>query len=357
MHRLAMLVAIVALGCARAGQTPDSRADASVSPGAGGAASPPAAAGAARAAPDAALPNAEELRRDLAIFASDSFRGREAGTADELRAARFIADRAAALGLEAAGDSGYFFRYPVGARRGGTGGRAAGTPVGHNVVAIVRGSDPALARTYVALGAHLDHIGIQRPVRGDSIANGADDDGSGSMLLLALARTYSQMQPRPKRSILFVWHGGEEKGMLGSGYFTEHATVPRDSIVAQLNADMVGRNATDMLYVVGPAVAPNGQSRVLGRIVDSVNAAQPHPFRFNRQHDQPTDPEQIYFRSDHYSYARYGIPIVFFFSGLHEDYHSVDDEVERIDFEKLTRVGRLLFETATVIANSERRPK
>jgi hypothetical protein len=161
---------------------------------------------------------------------------------------------------------------------------------GYNVVGVVRGSDPAMNKTYVAYGAHYDHIGIQQAAaNGDSIANGADDDGSGSVTLLAIARGWME-GPRPKRSALFVWHVGEEKGLFGSQVFTEKPTVPIDSIVAQLNADMIGRNGDDSLYIVGPSAAPKGQSSVLGAVVDSVNAGLPHKFIFDREWDTPTHP-------------------------------------------------------------------
>jgi hypothetical protein len=228
---------------------------------------------------------------------------------------------------------------------------------GYNVVAVVRGSDPTLSRTYVAFGAHYDHIGIVPPVNGDSIANGADDDGSGSVSLLAIARAMQQAPVKTKRSTLFVWHVGEEKGLLGSSYFTEHPTVPIDSIVAQFNADMIGRNAPPLLYTVGPRAAPNGQSVRLGAIVDSVNAAQPVPFAIDRSFDSPTHPEHIYERSDHFNYARKGIPIVFFTTGLHDDYHKPSDEVSKIDFEKMSRVARLMRDAAVAVGNSGTRPR
>ena len=226
---------------------------------------------------------------------------------------------------------------------------------GLNVVAIARGSDATLNRTYVAFGAHYDHIGVLPPVNGDSIANGADDDGSGTVALMAVARAFKAKPAR--RSALFVWHIAEEKGLLGSEYFTAFPTVPIDSIVAQVNADMIGRNAPDALYIVGPAAAPGGQSRVLGQVVDSVNAALARPFAFNREWDSPTHPEQIYQRSDHYNYAQKGIPVVFFTSGLHEDYHAVSDEVSKIDFDKLARVGELLFRTGQALGNRAVRPR
>jgi hypothetical protein len=228
---------------------------------------------------------------------------------------------------------------------------------GYNVAAIVRGSDPALNQTYVAFGAHYDHIGVVKPTAGDSIANGADDDGSGTTALLAIARVMQQAPVKPRRSVLFVWHVGEEKGLLGSSYFTDHPTVPIDSIVAQINADMIGRNADSLLYVVGPLAAPNGQSKRLGAIVDSVNASMSPPFAINREWDSATHPEHIYERSDHFNYARKGIPIVFLTSGLHDDYHKVSDEPRKIDFAKMARVTRLMVETGRAVANSPRRPR
>ncbi len=228
---------------------------------------------------------------------------------------------------------------------------------GYNVVGIVRGSDPAFRNSYVAYGAHYDHVGIQPPAaNGDSIAKGADDDGSGSVALLAIARAWTQ-GPRPKRSALFVWHIGEEKGLFGSQAFTDRPTVPLDSVVAQLNADMIGRNGGDSLYIVGPGAAPNGQSRPLGAVVDSVNGAMPTPFVFNREWDTTTHPERIYFRSDHFNYARKGIPIVFFTSGLHPQYHQVTDEAALIDYQKLAHVSQLMYRAGLALGNRTTRVK
>jgi hypothetical protein len=225
----------------------------------------------------------------------------------------------------------------------------------YNVVAVIPGSDSSLAHTYVAFGAHLDHIGIQPPEHGDSIANGADDDGSGSMSLVEMARR-AQREPHPKRSLLFVWHTGEELGLFGSEWFTSHPTVPLDSIVAQLNVDMIGRNYPDSLYLIGPRSAPNGQSSVLGAIVDSVNSASSRPFLINREWDAPSHPEQLYYRSDHYNYAKHGIPIVFFTTGLHADYHKVTDSPDKIDYDKMSRVATLILRIGTALANSPTRP-
>ena len=241
---------------------------------------------------------------------------------------------------------------------------------GHNVVAVLRGADARLRSTYVALGAHHDHIGVLPAVGGDSIANGADDDGSGSMALVAVARAMAS-SPRPRRSVLFIWHTAEEKGLLGSEHFVSEPTVPLDSVVAMLNVDMIGRNggatedfaaaggsaSPDRLFIVGPRAAPNQQSRGLGAMVDSVNARLARPFTFDREWDDPAHPEQIYTRSDHYSYAQKGIPVAFLTTGLHPDYHKVSDEVSRIDFPKLARVAELLREVTAAVANRPTRPR
>ncbi|HUF26888.1 MAG TPA: M20/M25/M40 family metallo-hydrolase [Gemmatimonadaceae bacterium] len=227
----------------------------------------------------------------------------------------------------------------------------------YNVVGRVRGSDSRLANSYVAFGAHYDHIGVVPPSGGDSIANGADDDGSGSVALLAIARMFQNMSPRPRRSMLFVWHTAEEKGLLGSAHFVQQPTVPLDSIVAMVNADMIGRNHPDSIYIVGPGAAPNEQSRVLGTVVDSVNAASRRPFLVNREWDSPDHPERIYYRSDHYSYAERGVPVVFFTTGLHEDYHRVSDTADKVDYAKLRRVSELFVEIGTALGNRPTRPR
>jgi Peptidase family M28 len=231
---------------------------------------------------------------------------------------------------------------------------------GYNVVAVVRGHDPRFNKSYLAYGAHYDHLGIVPPMTGshrrnvDTIANGADDDGSGSVALLAIAQ--QMMTYRPRRSVLFVWHVGEEKGMLGSAYFTSHPTVPLDSIVAQFNADMIGRNDTNTVALIGPRAAPNYQSWRLGMIVDSVNFASSTPLHIDRQPDDPDDPERLYQRSDHYNYAKKGIPVIFFTTGLHDDYHRVSDEASKIDYDKMARISRLMLDAGLAVANRSTRP-
>lgn len=231
---------------------------------------------------------------------------------------------------------------------------------GYNVVAVVRGSDPRLNKSYLAYGAHYDHLGVLpaeargRRRNADSIANGADDDGSGSVALLAIAQ--QMMIYRPRRSVLFVWHVGEERGLLGSTYFTTHPTVPIDSVVAEFNADMIGRNDTNSVALIGPRAAPNYLSWRVGMIVDSVNFASPAPLHIDRTSDDPDDPERLYQRSDQYSYAKKGIPVIFFTTGMHDDYHRVSDEASKIDYDKMARISRLMLDAGLAVANRSTRP-
>lgn len=231
-----------------------------------------------------------------------------------------------------------------------------------NVVGIVEGSDANLKQEYVAIGAHYDHVGVGNPVNGDAIYNGADDDGSGTVSVLAIAEAFAK-GPRPKRSLLLVWHAAEEKGLWGSKYFTQYPTVPIDKIVTQLNIDMIGRaqkpgetNPANQglakpneVFVVGSKM----MSTELGKLSESVNASY-YKLAFNYKYDDPKDPEKIFFRSDHFNYAQKGIPIIFYTDGDHEDYHKVTDQVEKIDFENMLKITRTIYAMAWELGNSKR---
>lgn len=276
-----------------------------------------------------------------------------------------------------------------------------------NVVAVIPGSDPALRGQYVAVGAHNDHVGFNTPVdkdslkafndirnrmllankmvalsqdqlatirvnmdsirrahpvaRIDSINNGADDDGSGSMALLEIAESIQAARVKPKRSTLFVWHTGEEAGLVGSAYFTRHPTVPMDSIVAQVNIDMIGRGrdgdipggGEDYLGVVGSFF----DSKDLGETVAAVNQKNTRPFQLDYRYDSTltwTGYNNIYGRSDHYNYALQGVPIAFFFTGLHGDYHQRTDEAEFIDYPHYARITSYIHDLATTLGNGPR---
>lgn len=274
-----------------------------------------------------------------------------------------------------------------------------------NVVAVLPGSDPALRGQYVAIGAHNDHIGINHdpvdhdslrafnavvrpggeddppraaspeeltrvraildslrrihPPRLDSIYNGADDDGSGTVALLEIAESLVNAPTKPKRSVLFIWHAGEEEGLWGSEYFTDHPTVPRDSIVTELNMDMIGRGGAGDVKGGGPGylqlIGSRRLSTELGDLVETVAKTEPTSFHFDYQFDANGHPQQYYCRSDHYEYARYGIPIAFFSTGGHRDYHQVTDEAEYIDYDQLARVASLVRDVAVRAANLDHR--
>ncbi len=233
-----------------------------------------------------------------------------------------------------------------------------------NVVAIVPGSDPALRKEFVAFGAHMDHLGMRDSGEGDRIYNGADDDGSGTVSILEIAHAFLT-GPRPKRSLLFVWHCGEEKGLWGSSFFTDHPTVDLKNVVTQLNIDMIGRSkkagdtnpankvltSPNEIYVVGSTK----MSTDLQKTSETVNKGFLN-LTFNYKYDDPKDPERIFYRSDHYNYARKGIPIIFYFDGVHEDYHRPSDEVTKIDFDKMSKVARTVYATGWTIANAVKRP-
>jgi Peptidase family M28 len=286
--------------------------------------------------------------------------------------------------------------------------------IGHNVAGMIEGSDPVLKNTYVMIGAHLDHIGysqagngrggtpdgcrrrspvaqaavtaagktVQRPnaARGggggggnggagtpaannepfdqrDIISNGADDDGSGSASEMAVAKAFAT-GPKPKRSIVFIWHMGEESGLYGSRYNADFPVVPLDKVQVQLNMDMVGRDDcndiegdyTNSLFIVGA----DRISTDLHNVIVQTNSALPNPLKLDYELNDVNDPESVYTRSDHYSYAAKGIPIAFFTTGLHPDYHRVSDSVDKILFPKMARIAQLVYETGFSIASTER---
>ncbi len=340
---------------------------------------------------------------DVATQSGIGRRGGAATTTDPVTLLRQQLDQLApqaTLRLTKAGAAALFGGQPVESIRPGTLGGTVNVSLdyvelpsnfGRNVVAVIPGSDPALRGQYVAIGAHNDHVGFNTPVdkdslkafndernrrllangmvalrpeqvagirvnmdsirklhpvaRIDSINNGADDDGSGSIAVLEIAEAIQAMPVKPKRSILFVWHTGEEAGLIGSAYFTRHPTVPMDSVVAQINIDMIGRGrdsdlpggGEDYLGVVGSFF----DSKDLGETVQAVNRKEQRPLALDYKYDSTlswTGYNNIYGRSDHFNYALQGVPIAFFFTGLHGDYHQRTDEAEFIDYPHYARI-------------------
>jgi len=344
-----------------------------------------------------------DLEIRLTAFAHDSMMGREAGTVWNTKATDYVAAEFRKLGLEPAGEGGSYFQTVPNIVVRDT---VVPRGVARNVVAIVRGSDPALRGEYVSITAHNDHIGFShRPVdhdslrafntvirpmgadsrphaptpdeairiraildslrrvhtpRLDSIYNGADDDGSGTVALIEIAQAFARGSMKPRRSILLVSHTAEEKGLVGSDWFTDHSTVPIDSIVAEIDVDMIGRGAATDIKGGGPTylevVGLRRLSKEFGDWFEAVNAKEPVPFVFNFEYDAPGHPEQYYCRADHYSYARYGIPSVSLSRGSHMDYHQLTDEAQYIDYPDYARLTKMVFDAALFVANADHRP-
>ncbi len=336
MKRIVMIAGLAALAACATGT-----AGAGVEPAATPApTSGSIAPGGTAAQTAAATITADEMREHVAYLASDALRGRDTPSPGLDSAAAYLSREFARMGLRGgAGEGSFIQRYPLRPRN----------QMAPNVVAIFPGADPTLRNEYVVLSAHMDHVGVGRPVRGDSIYNGADDDASGTSALLEVAEAFASLQQRPARSILFLAVSGEEKGLLGSEYFSDHPTVPIGSIVANVNIDMIGRNAPGDIVVIGKNYSS------LGPLVERMAAQNP---RLGLAASDDRWPEErFFFRSDHYNFARKEIPSIFFFAGTHEDYHQPSDHVERLDVDKAARVSRLVFLTTHAIATDPQRPQ
>jgi len=215
-----------------------------------------------------------------------------------------------------------------------------------NIIGIIEGKNDQLKNEYMVLTAHYDHDGIV----GGEIYNGADDNGSGTVAILEAGRRLSLLKDN-KRSILIVFHAGEEKGLLGSKYLTKNSEFMSE-IVSSINVDMVGREDTESIYSIGSGKL----STELYELVERVNS-ETVKFKLDYTFDEPNDPNRYYYRSDHYSYAKQNIPIVFFYDHMTEDYHKPTDDVDKINFEKLERISTLITELALRIANLDHRLK
>jgi Peptidase family M28 len=297
--------------------------------------------------------SAGEVREIVAVLASDSVEGRRTGTPGSARAARFLAQRMRSYGLEAAGDSNFFQKVPYEAYQGpegemlrlaGPGGNDSipATPVtDYNLIGLIRGSDPSVRDQAVVLGAHFDHMGIGKPVEGDSIYNGADDDASGVAVVMAAARALAQAPPR--RSVIILLTSGEEFGVLGTQWYLAHPTFALNRTVADLQVEMVGRpdslaGGVGKLWLTGYERSTMGESFARAGI---PVVSDPRPdFRF-------------FERSDNIVFALEGIPAHTLSSfSLHTDYHKPSDEVDRIDFFHLQQAADHVIRAARVLADS-----
>jgi len=233
-----------------------------------------------------------------------------------------------------------------------------------DVVGVLPGRDPKLKKEFLVISAHYDHIGmLPEGTKGDRIYNGADDDGSGTTAMLTIARAFSQAKKAgkgPRRSILFLGNVGEEKGLLGSEYYSEHPVVPMENTIADLNIDMIGRvgveyvgkpDSANTVYVIGSSML----SSDLHKAGEKANNTYTK-LNLDYKYDDPNDTNRFYYRSDHYNFAKHNVPIIFYFNGVHDDYHGLGDEVSKINFPLLAKRAQLVYFTAWDLANAAKRP-
>lgn len=289
------------------------------------------------------------VRAHIEFLASDELRGRDTPSEGLETAAEYLARRHRENGLEPGGEDGTFLqRYRI----------LMLTPQGDtveaeppNVLARLPGADPDLRDEYLVLSAHFDHVGVGAPIDGDSIYNGADDNGSGTAALLEVARALAELPPeqRPRRSVLFAHVSGEEKGLLGSRWWVDHPTVPIRDVVANVNIDMIaGDTHPDTVAVLGKDYSS------LGPLMDGVNAEH-EELGLTTVPDLWPD-EGLFFRSDQYNFMREEIPALFLFAGFHECYHRPCDELDFVSPDKAARIARLVAYTVLELANRDEPP-
>ena len=293
------------------------------------------------------------IRRHVNVIADDSMLGRNTPSRGLDMTANYVAAQFKRLGLKPGGDSGTFIqRYPVAQTLDANGKPSTPIPgfdpsTAPNSVGILIGTDPVLRDEFIVVSAHMDHVGTNGAYVKDSIWNGADDDASGTAGVLALAEAFAQAPPR--RSLIFLTVSGEEHGLWGSKWFVRNSPVPIGKIVANLNLDMIGRNWKDSIVVIGL------EHSDLGGTLLKISAAHPElgitPMR------DPWPQENFFGRSDHFNFASRGVPALFFFNGVHADYHQPSDSPDKIDAEKEARVVKLIYFVASAVANATPRPQ
>ena len=295
----------------------------------------------------------KELSEHLYTYASDEFEGRDTGAPGQKKAVEYIRNYYKSIGIEPGDLEGDYFQEMTLTMRGRRGQKPK-TVETENVIAIIRGSEKP--DEYVVITAHLDHVGITD----GEIYNGADDDGSGTVALLEIAEAFKKAADKgkgPKRSIVFLHVTGEEKGLLGSAYYADNPVYPLANTVVNLNVDMIGRidptrreKNRDYIYLIGS----DHDSVDLHNLSEQTNSESVNmtlDYRFNDKND----PNRFYYRSDHYNFAKNGIPIIFYFTGTHADYHQPSDTPDKIEYDLLEMRSRLIFYTAWNIANRDKR--
>ncbi len=293
---------------------------------------------------------AQDLKKHLYIYAGDEMEGRMTGTKGQHSAAEYIRDFYKSEGIASPpGTNDHFQNIPASFFQG----RRDSQP-SENVVAFIKGSEKP--DEIVIISAHLDHIGTDKE---GNVFNGADDDGSGTVSILEIAQAFQQAVKDghpPKRSILFLHVTGEEIGLYGSRYYTENPLFPLANTVCDLNIDMIGRIDPDKkdnpnyLYLIG--------SNKLSQELQDVSTAMNNKYTkldLDYKYDDPSDPNRFYYRSDHYNFAKNNVPIIFYFNGVHEDYHKMTDTPDKIEYDLMAKRAQLIFYTAWEIANREKK--
>ncbi len=291
---------------------------------------------------------ADDLKEHLYILASDSLEGRRTGEKGQKMAANYITAYYKNLGLKAPkGYDNYLQEIPKSFFNGESNADS------ENVLAYIRGSEKP--DEFVVISAHYDHLGMD----GKEVYNGADDDGSGTSAVLEIAHAFQEAKKAgygPKRSILFLNLTGEEEGLYGSKYYTSHPIFPLKNTVVNLNIDMVGRvdekhkNKPDYIYLIGA----DKLSSDLHQLSEEANKKYTH-LELDYKYNDESDPNRFYYRSDHYNFAKNNIPVIFYFNGVHEDYHKPTDTADKINYTILAKRAQLVFYTAWEIANRENR--
>lgn len=293
-----------------------------------------------------------DLKKHLEIVASDEMEGRETGSAGQKKAGKYLIAQYQANGISHPKPARDFYQLVPAAFLNAK--YNENLPDSENIWAFIEGSEKP--DEILVVSAHYDHVGVKN----GQVYNGADDDGSGTVALLEMAQAFAQAKKDgrgPKRSILFLHVTGEEHGLHGSRYYSENPLFPLKNTIADINIDMIGRRDTihsgtnHYIYVIGSGRL----STDLYNAVEFGNAKSGN-FMLDYKYDDRNDPQRFYFRSDHYNFAKHGIPSVFFFSGVHEDYHRPGDDVEKIEFDALEKRTRMIFAVAWALANADSRP-
>jgi len=293
--------------------------------------------------------NSDELKKHLYIVASDEMEGRDTGSEGQKKAGRYLISQYEKMGVSHPKSmQNYYQTVPKEALNG----RRGNLPESENILAFIEGSEKP--DEVIVISAHYDHVGMSK----GEIYNGADDDGSGTVALLEIAEAFEMAKKSgngPKRSILFLHVTGEEHGLLGSKYYSENPIFPLANTVVDLNIDMIGRCDPDncgkeYVYVIGSEML----STELKKISEQANKETVN-LELNYKYDDPNDTERLYYRSDHYNFAKNGIPVAFYFDGIHADYHKPTDTPDKIDYVALRKRAQLVFATAWEIANRKDR--